>query len=59
MVKVKKGIGIKMLRDVNGVPFPDGSFSVPFATYISRLIKAGDLILVKDLRIKPKKGGKE
>ena len=43
-IKVKKAEGIKMLRDALGYPYPDGEFDTEKTTFVSRRIKAGDLL---------------
>lgn len=63
-IKVIKNIekGIRMLRNELGVPFPDKVVEVNLNTFISRLIKAGDLIRVKEEQqktIKNKKSKKK
>lgn len=63
-LKVKKGEGIKVLRDAQGYPYPDGEFDVVKTTYVTRAIGRKDLVLVdtKELKEtdknKSKQGGK-
>lgn len=49
MVRVKKPDNIKMLRDPDGNPYPDGEFDTVRTTYVSRRIKFGDLIDVNKI----------
>lgn len=49
MLLVKKKDGLIMLRDQNGYPYPEGEFNTTPCTYVSRLLKSGDLIDINKL----------
>jgi hypothetical protein len=48
MVKVKKADYCPNLTDENGIRYPDGVFSTQKTIYVTRRMRDGDLIEIKD-----------
>ena len=51
-ITVQKANHITMLRDGLGYPYKDGVLSLIETTHVRRMLKSGDLLLVKSTKLK-------